>query len=52
MKLHVIKSEIICRGDDLFTAHLGYGNYDLGIQVHKWGCLRIMLIWWHICIIK
>jgi hypothetical protein len=26
-----------------------YEHYGLGVKIHRYG-LRIMLIWWHICI--
>lgn len=51
MRAIIIKSKIVVRKDEIFTIHLGYKHYDLGIQVHSWG-VRIMLIWWHICLNK
>ncbi len=48
MKIATIKSRTVCKDNGLFIVHIGFGCYDIGIQVHKWG-IRIMLIWWHIC---
>jgi hypothetical protein len=49
MKIFFIKSVNVFKDNDIFLAHIGYKNYDLGIQIHKWG-IRFMLIWWHCCI--
>jgi hypothetical protein len=51
MELSIIKSKIVCKDNDVFLIHVGFKNYDLGFQVQSWG-LRIMLIWWHLCIHK
>jgi len=51
MEAVIIKSEKVCKNNDKFILHIGISHYDLGFQVHEWG-LRIMLIWWHICIHK
>lgn len=51
MKTAIIKKDYVNRNNEVFIIHLGYKQYDLGIQVHNWG-IRIMLIWWHLCIHK
>jgi len=49
MDAHLIKSVTVCKNNGIFIIHIGISHYDLGIQVHNWG-IRIMLIWWHLCI--
>ena len=49
--LKFIKSEMVLKNNDIFLVHIGSKGYDLGFQVHSWG-LRIMLIWYHICLYK
>ena len=49
MKCFILKSWRVGKNNDLFILHVGYKQYDLGIQIHGWG-VRLMLIWWHICI--
>ena len=51
MTFSKIKSKHVCKDNELFIVHIGFGRYDIGVQVHKWG-IRIMLIWWHIFIHK
>ena len=51
MDLAIIKSQKVYKYNDIFILHIGFKNYDLGIQLHNWG-IRIMLIFWHICIHK
>jgi hypothetical protein len=51
MGINLIKSKSVCKDNDVFLLHVGIKHYDLGLQVHSWG-LRIMLIWWHLCIHK
>lgn len=40
---------MVCNNNTKFIMGIGAGYYYLGIEVHDWG-LRIMLIWWHICV--
>jgi hypothetical protein len=50
MKFNLLKSKVVEKKNDIFLLHIGSGVYDLGIQIHKWGGIRIMLIWWHFII--
>ena len=49
MNIHILRSYQVGKDNSKFIFHIGFKWYDLGFQVHKWG-LRIMLVWWHICI--
>ena len=49
MGFAIIKSKNVTKDNDIFLLHLGFKHYDFGIQIHKWG-IRIMLVWWHLCI--
>ena len=49
MEAKFIKSITVCKNNGKFIIHIGYKHYDLGLQIHDWG-IRIMLIWWHLCI--
>lgn len=46
---HIIKSRKVCNGIDGLSAGIGYGTYILGFRFQK-DNIRLMLIWWHICI--
>lgn len=49
MSVAIIKSWKVEKHNDVFIIHIGYKHYDLGFQIHTWG-IRLMLIWWHVCI--
>jgi len=49
MDIAVIRSKYVEKNNGLFITHIGGKGFDFGLQIHSWG-IRIMLIWWHICI--
>lgn len=49
MTYHVLKSKIINYDSELFMMAIGTSHLNLGFQVNYWG-IRLMLIWWHVCI--
>lgn len=49
MKISTIRAKSVCRDNGEFIIHAGVGIYDIGFQIHGWG-LRVMLIYWHVCI--
>lgn len=40
---------VVAKDVDHFIVMIGSGIWNLGIQVHPWG-VRVMLVFWHICI--
>lgn len=49
MKVLIAKSKYVLPDSEHFLLAIEYSNYSLGVKTHRYG-LRIMLIWWHICI--
>ncbi len=49
MRVAIVKSRNVCKNNDVFILHVGFGYYDLGVQIHSYG-FRLMFVWWHICI--
>ena len=49
MGVNILKSYLVCGLNHKFTIQIGFGVYNLGLIIEK-KHIRIMLIWWHICL--
>ena len=49
MEIVALKSKTVNQDSETFMLIVGHRHLNFGIQVHSWG-LRLMLIWWHVCI--
>lgn len=45
----ITSSKMVCFYTDYFSLIIGSGQWNLGLVIEK-HYVRIMLIWWHVCI--